>query len=313
MNYEQFCTALSDSLAAKTAPKLTVTRKQIPKNNGIHLDALWLHQENMACSPVVYLQPLYQEYRSGRPLEELSLSILRSIRRDRPLSLTLPDLILDAALAREHITFRLISHALNEPLLDELPWFPFLDLAIVFYLQLPSDSGQTSSVCISHSLTQLWEITPDELHRLAFQNTPRLFPPVLDPLEQMIAKYTKSSLPALSDRPLLHVLTNRSASFGAACLLYDGLIKKFAGHMQSDVLILPSSIHEVLLLPRTARLSVAELRQTVQWVNETIVDRQELLSDEVYLYEQKTDRFTVCPPDPPSSHDTPETGGKTNP
>ncbi|MCI8453710.1 MAG: hypothetical protein HFE84_03730 [Lachnospiraceae bacterium] len=323
MSYEQFCTTLCSTLTALTAPGITVTPKQIPKNNGVFLDALWLRREKAACSPIVYLKPLYQEYCQGKSVDALSLEILRGIRRDRPFSLTLPDLLIDLESAKEYITFRLISRTLNEPFLDGLPWFPFLDLAIVFYLQLPADSGGITSVCINKSLLELWSLTPDVLRRIAFQNTPRLLLPCLVPLEDMLRESlengsTGQNAPSRSDFPApvppsLYILTNRQAAFGAACLLYDGLIKKFAGQMLSDVLILPSSIHEVLLLPRTAAISVTELRQTVKQVNETMVDRQELLSGEVYLYEQKTDRFTLCPPDSPSWHDTPETDGKMNP
>jgi hypothetical protein len=44
-------------------------------------------------------------------------------------------------------------------------------------------------------------------------------------------------------------MTNDRASHGAAAVLYENVLKQFADGIDRDLFILPSSIHELLLVP----------------------------------------------------------------
>lgn len=59
------------------------------------------------------------------------------------------------------------------------------------------------------------------------------------------------------------------------------------------MIILPSSIHEVLLVVYEEELCMEELKEMVRHVNQTEVAKEEILSDNVYIYSRKTDKISI--------------------
>ena len=91
----------------------------------------------------------------------------------------------------------------------------------------------------------------------------------------------------------LHAATNTMRMNGAGVILYPGFLKKFAEKMGDDLYILPSSIHEVLLLPASYDVEVEFLKEMVSQINREEVLPEERLSDSVYFYDRKTDRVEI--------------------
>ena len=91
----------------------------------------------------------------------------------------------------------------------------------------------------------------------------------------------------------MYILTNDSGINGAASLLYDGVIDEFAERFAADVIVIPSSVHEVLLVPLKEEYDVSESNMLVKEVNNTIVDEEETLADNVYIYRRKNRIFTL--------------------
>ena len=83
---------------------------------------------------------------------------------------------------------------------------------------------------------------------------------------------------------LLYVLTNRNKIFGASAMLYSEKMKLLADRLRADLLILPSSVHEVLLFPDDRMRGYEIYRQMVSEVNTTQVDPEEILSFHLYRY-----------------------------
>ncbi|MBS5062662.1 MAG: hypothetical protein KHZ58_02695, partial [Hungatella hathewayi] len=71
--------------------------------------------------------------------------------------------------------------------------------------------------------------------------------------------------------------------------------KNFADLLEQDLLILPSSIHEVLLLPYAEDICMEDLFQMVRHVNQTEVPVEDRLSDEVYRYKRAEDCIIAIP------------------
>ena len=89
------------------------------------------------------------------------------------------------------------------------------------------------------------------------------------------------------DAPALYVMTNRSQTFGASCMLYDSALEDFAKSQGCNVVILPSSIHEVLLLKHEKGMDFKDMREMVMEINRNEVPEEDVLSDSVYLYDWK--------------------------
>lgn len=82
----------------------------------------------------------------------------------------------------------------------------------------------------------------------------------------------------------MYVITNRARTNGAGAILYPELLKDFATAIHKDLFILPSSVHECILLPVFGDENIDELKSMVKDINETQVAPEEVLSDSVYYY-----------------------------
>ncbi len=89
-------------------------------------------------------------------------------------------------------------------------------------------------------------------------------------------------------------LTNKAKMNGASLLLQEDIRKQIGECLGSDYFVIPSSIHEVLILPDNGIFQVPELNAMVQEVNETQVERQEQLSDKVQFCDGKDSSHGKC-------------------
>lgn len=379
MHYSQFCSAISDVLRKKTGSGTQFIRKALRKNNGVCPDVLFILSADSALGPVVYLEPLYDQYQKGISMETICASVLSFLERRPPFPSSICQEILDPEFAKSRIAFRLVSQERNQELLEHIPWFPVHDLAMVFFICLDLDSADLVSALIHWPLLSAWDMDAGTLRSLAEENTPLLFPPVLTPLTDLLlpSVYRGSLIPDLAeterdlettgsaaaaeilrdtepmaaaegletaehvaaseiprdtepmaaakgletagsaaaaeipaDRPALHVLTNRRGIYGASCMLYRDIIKDFADQEGADVIILPSSIHEVLLFPDHLMFDHAFLCRTVQEINQEDVPKEDVLSDRIYIFSRETGTII---PSPPFSCHRPEPAGTESP
>ena len=379
MHYSQFCSAISDVLRKKTGSGTQFIRKTLRKNNGVCPDVLFILSADSALGPVVYLEPLYDQYQKGIPMETICASVLSFLERRPPFPSSICQEILDPEFAKSRIAFRLVSQERNQELLEHIPWFPVHDLAMVFFICLDLDSADLVSALIHWPLLSAWNMDAGTLRSLAEENTPLLFPPVLTPLTDLLlpsvyggslipdlaeterdlettgsaaaaeilrdtepmaaaegletaehvaaseilrdtepmaaAKGLETAEPAAAaeipaDGPALHVLTNRRGIYGASCMLYRDIIKDFADQEEADVIILPSSIHEVLLFPDHLMFDHAFLCRTVQEINREDVPEEDVLSDRIYIFSRETGTII---PSPLFSCHRPEPAGTESP
>ena len=73
-------------------------------------------------------------------------------------------------------------------------------------------------------------------------------------------------------------------------MLYPGVLKEMADRIGGDFFIIPSSVHEVILLPDTDKGLNEALKQLIWEVNRTKVAPEEVLSDALYRYDRANGR-----------------------
>ena len=141
---------------------------------------------------------------------------------------------------------------------------------------------------------------------MAKRNTKRLLPAKIRNLSEVMqgiameyigSNYEKSVIDELLSTPSdipLYVLSNHMGRNGAIAMVYEGMLKDFATVLDHDLIILPSSIHEVLLVPYEEELCMEELKEMVRHINRTEVAEEEVLSDNVYIYRRKTDKISIA-------------------
>lgn len=189
--------------------------------------------------------------------------------------------LLDFSKIQHRIVYRLMNAEENEELLKQIPHLPIMDLAITFHVLIPTKKYDSCSMPIKQEHINLWKVPISRLYELAKQNTPRLCPCRFLRLSEYI------QLPEIElgySNPL-RVLTNEMGIYGAAVLLYPEIPKKIYEKISGGYYLLPSSVHEFLVLPMDCCSYDRDLHQIVQEVNTSCVEKHEFLSNNVYCFD----------------------------
>ncbi len=253
--------------------------------------------------PTIELRHCCKEYEDERQVQKtLGVDILLEIINYESIS--------------DKIVYRLISQKLNKERLKNMPHTIVEDLAKIYILPINYNIEDTAFILITDSLMKEWKVNLKELNGKADINTPNLFPPSIKGMNEVIrelmdndfTEYTeaKKSFPKNLDKDFIkllkrerreetmYVLSNTNGINGAGALLYPGILRDLTISMNLERLyILPSSIHEVILLPGKKSFDKKTLKDIVMDVNRSQVSTDEILSDEVYYYDLKTDGITI--------------------
>lgn len=307
MVYETFLETLKQDLTRLLGDDYLITVQKIPKNNGIELDSLCITNTEHLIAPTVYLGPYYEQYQQGVSMETIEQDILHFFQTPIPTPCITAEQFIDPNQVRKKIVYKLIHAKSNELLLQQIPHKRFLDLAIVFYLYLDeTEYGQLTSL-IHHSHQQIWNLSTEQLFHIASVNTPILFPAKITTMNEIMQEIIETSfqeaeqneiITALlkEEEPLspLYVLTNQQGFCGSCCILYPDILKDFSTSLGFDLVILPSSIHEVLLIPYEKTMDFGELIQMVTEINHSEVAIEDQLSNQVYRYSLEKDTVEIA-------------------
>ena len=281
MNYDQFVCAMLECTAKKVSEEELVEKQEVLKNNGVIAVGLTLRNRRSQIAPIIYMEDFYRKYCLGASLEVLSDFFLQ---RSRNLP-TEPGCnyceMQDFAKIKDQVVYKLVNAKKNEKLLREVPHLPILDFAIVFYWMVPAGDSEYGSVLIRNSHMDLWKLPISVLYQCAKKNTPGLLPYTFAPLGEFIKNYSGEMLEESS----LYILTNRLGMNGSAALLYPEMPGKIYKYIKSSYYLLPSSIHEFLVVPEHELILPENLKEMVQEVNATQVSAEEFLSDHIYYFD----------------------------
>lgn len=301
MNFQQFSKELTIQLTPMFPEGTQIHTQTIPKNNGVFLEALIIREPGINISPTIYLGDYFTLYQEGTSMDEIChiiFEVFLEVRLNHPID---PRFFTDFEQAKKHMVYQLVNYDKNTARLSDIPHIRYLDLAIVFCCTLRMENGESAAILIRNEHLQLWQTDLETIKKQAFDNTPRLLPAYIQPITSAIRDLMESNetlerlLPLLEmdSAPPLYVLTNETQICGAACMLYPALLAEFADTVGMDVYILPSSIHEVLLLPTDTRCADEELCALVRSVNSEQLPLSQQLSDNVYFYSRKTDTLSL--------------------
>lgn len=203
---------------------------------------------------------------------------------------------LDFEKIKDNIIFRIINYDRNRSILEKAPHLRLNDLAITFRWLASMEETGIATVLIRSEHMSYWNVTLETLVRFANRNTPRLFPFKVIPLDEMIADYFKEEHSMKMDNAgnSMLVLTNQFGINGAGCICYKGVLENLADELHSNLYILPSSIHEVIVIPDEAGTDKKVLESLVQTTNEELVAEEEVLSNQVYYYDKSRKSLIIA-------------------
>lgn len=298
MEYREFEERMVERIENKLSEEHSLTIKPVNKNNGIVLHGAIVSNGLCNISPTIYLDYYYEEYKKGYTVDELTDRFIAQYKKfeleeDFDISF-----FTNFEKCKNNISYKLINYEKNKELLKEIPHIIYLDLAIVFYCLIDTKSLETSSILIKNPHIEHWGIDVNELFEIASDNTPKLLDSEIKNLSEIIqdimnTKDAGLEFPAeIEEESPMYVLTNKLKLYGACCILYKNVLENFANSVKSDLYIIPSSIHEVLLIPKRTEYDEEYLSTLVKEVNLSELQPEEVLSEHVYFYSRKDNAIT---------------------
>lgn len=307
MNFDEFKQEVVDRIKDFLPEKYEDTKvslQDVMKNNDTKLSAVTITLPDSNISPTIYLNQFYEEMQNGKSMEGI-LSSIASVRVEHEVSQPFDvSRITDFDQVKDKIAARLIGAEMNEELLSARPHTMMDDLAVTYCVMLGEDERGSMSVPITNQLMENWNVSVEQLHGIAMENMETLTPGSFRSMNEVMMdmmmpnlinecggdrEQAEMMLEAMCppDDGRMYVLTNEQKLNGAAIILDQKTMDQVADRVGDKFFILPSSIHELLVVPQDAGISREDLEQMVQEVNATQVEPQERLSDHVYIYDAK--------------------------
>lgn len=295
LSYEEFKEKVKRNFVGympKKYQSMSVLIKPTEKVNRV-CDALCLNEGEVR--PTVYLDEMYKQYTSGKNFDSVVEDAAKKmiIGYEQIPNVDVKNIMRD----KRKITFQLINTAENQKMLADIPHREFNDLSIIYRYIIDSETDKgVQSFVITNKVAAELKLNEKELYNLAMTNTKKLFPPVVHTMQDLLAQMGMSSIDLSVPVPM-YIITNECNVHGATSMLYDDVIYDLANKLDTNLYLLPSSIHEVIAIPFNSKSfskSLKDLEEMVYAVNMDQVDVSDRLSNEVYFYDKKTRKLSLA-------------------
>lgn len=270
---------------------------------------------NQVITPTINLNQLYDKFENepGTTMDAL-LSQMAEIIEEAPSQFDLTN-ITQYENAKKQLFVRVSSAEKNAEMLHNIPHQLKDDLVIAYHVAVSIDQEEMGSTTVTNNILENYGITAEQLHKAAMENSPKIMPVHValmgSVIEKMLGGNQESVLRdnqpnniidivsegvRLND-PMI-VVSNEQMLNGASAIFYPGVMDQISEGLKGNFFILPSSTHEVLVVPDDADFDYPSLKEMVRQVNAAEVKPEERLADDVYHYDAKdrvferADRFT---------------------
>ena len=307
MNYEEFKQEVTERIKEFLPEKYAdadVSIQTVVKNNDLKLDGLMVRLEDSNIAPNIYLNQYFEQYEDGRDMDDI-LAAIADVRTEHEVDHDFDiSKLTDFESVKDRISCKLINAEQNAEYLADKPYTMVDDLAVTYHIAIGKEESGTMSAPITNRLMEGYGVTVEQLHKLALDNmdtlTPASFKSMMETMADMMlpdmmrggmteeeAREAIAQMMPPTPEEKLYVLTNEDKLNGAAIVLNDKVMDDITEKLGQDFYILPSSVHEVLVVPKDPNVDLSTLESMVQEVNATQVRPEERLSDHVYAYDTK--------------------------
>ena len=284
MTKTKFYESLAESVSEVLGSGVIVDLQEITKVN-LSLEGLTIRKQGENIAPTIYLNQYFNQFNDGRAMDDIVQDIIRVYKNNQPeniMDVFKTEDFYDFDKMKEKIVLKVINTERNLDLLEQVPHLDMegLGLSVVFYVSLMTGE-QSAGILIKNEHLKLWEKTVSDLTSLAEINTNRMHAFTIKSMNEVLSGmfgFEEDLIP--EDVPALYVLTDENKTFGASQLYLKDKIREFAEKNNCDVYILPSSVHELLLLRADfPNLEPSYLKEMVCEVNATEVSDEDFLCD----------------------------------
>jgi len=297
MSFEEFTEDILKEIRLKMGDACQIGKRDVIKNNDVKQTGIEVIKEEANIGPCVYLDELYRKYESdGMRFDEIVDKVHRLILKHEE---DTPDV--DLAGFRswetvcENIFPKLVNAEQSKELLAKIPHRNFMDLAVVYYaVARDHEQKDIGTILIYNGHMEIWGQEEENLYRTAMMNMCVDGEADFTDIRTIVERMTGISFPDNDSQDTdMYVLTNSRRCFGAAEILDKRTLRMVADQVGDRFIVLPSSVHETLVMPSKDESEYEELAHMVRMVNDTQVEAEERLSDHVYVYSRDEETLQI--------------------
>lgn len=319
MELDKFTEKIVSALSGYYGTEVEIKTHKVYKNNGILMQGVCVLEKGKNIAPTVYLNSFLNRYEKGECFGALVKEIVDFTEKNQINKDLEMDFFRNYDEVKSKLVLRLIHLEKNQELLNKVPFIKYHDLAIVCHCVVITEEIGVGAILIQKEHLNTWKIEEEILFQDAFKNSPKIEPYQILKMSDVVKKILQESIREKvdeicgeysCDREILfqntlknmeseieekhipmYVLTNEKRYYGAACMVYPDVLDTIAHELQDDFYILPSSIHEIIVVAKTECADSFSLNEMIEEVNRTQVEEDEWLSDHTYLYQRKNQKL----------------------
>lgn len=285
MKFEEFSNLVAERVKEflpEQFEKASVSLQVVTKANDVKLTGLTISSVQSNVAPTIYLESFYEKYEEGEDVDAI-LERIAEVRLEHEVADDFDaSLVTDFDRCKHLIVPRLVSVDMNMEMLEKRPHTLMDELAVFYCIHLDCCKEGTASIAITNDILKMWDMDVADLHELAVNNLPSVLPSTFKGMNEVMMEMTGMEFPEVDEK--MFVLSNVQKVNGASALLDKEIMNAVIERVGTDFYILPSSLHEVLIVPADAGMDVSDLEAMVQEVNATQVSVEDKLSDHVFKY-----------------------------
>lgn len=290
MNYEKFAENVQADLTkslSDTFPNVSVETMKVNKLQGQSYSGITINHDESAVAPSINLEPFFEMYENGEIYED----VLQRITDIVVTSFShMEDFDVDALnnyeQMKEHLTIQIVGAERNAERLTTIPHQMMEDMAVVYRFNFGEVSGGNASIVVTNPMMELYGITKEQLHQDALEAAQKNEPLSIKNMDEIMYEMTGGFVGSVDDpQSPMWIATNESRFNGASAMAYSDFMEQATEKLEGSFYILPSSIHEVIMIPDSFGMKAQELKAMVTSINASEICPEEKLTDNVYHFD----------------------------
>ncbi len=293
MDFNTFKSWAAENIIAHMPSEYEGAKVQVHKVDkpGAPYTGLMVIKKGQTVVPNVNLEMMYEMYSDGAPAKKIMEDMAEIAAMEPPVPIKPAFYLDDYEAVKDRICLRLINLEANAELLKNVPHRVIEDMALTYIVVMDTGGDDLWSSMVTNEIAAEWGASEDGLCSDALKNSAILFPPRLDTMNSLMGKE-----PEEGGEPGLMVLSCKGGFFGACAILYPGVLNMAYEEIGEDLYIIPSSVNEVILVPKALVDDPVRLLLTHRFVSSQTAPA-ERLSSRIFFYDHNTRRFKNAVPE----------------
>ncbi|MDO4647746.1 MAG: DUF5688 family protein [Eubacteriales bacterium] len=294
MSFEEFAGRLEkDVKAFMNGENVTVKRKDV-ELNGSPRKLLVVNWSGSGNGISVDLEMLYSKLLPNADYMKVAFKVITKVHSFMTYGEKLKtDFMKDYSQVKIMLNVEVINAERNKMKLAQITHTDMMDMAFIYGVEMDVGEG-TAKIRIKDELLRKWGISKQQLHDDAMANTARMHPLELEELENMIARTLgMEDVIFPKSKNNVYVATNSEYKAGAVTVFYPMVMDMICESVRGDCIVIPSSVHEMLIMPDDGNRTMEEIRNMLAEANAKNVPEGEVLSDNIFRYSRERHSFEM--------------------